>query len=65
MLVVFYFTCQNCGEEFDNTTADRECPECGFPARMGQSASDAMDYLSEAAEAAGIEPRGEVRTRFF
>ena len=64
-VVVFYFTCKNCGEEFDNATGERDCPECGFPARLGQSTSDAMERLSEAAEAAGIEPRDEVRTRFF
>jgi len=64
-VIAYYFTCINCGEEFDNITADRECPECGFPARLGQSTCDSMKRLAEAAEDAGIEPSGEVRTRFF
>lgn len=64
-IVVYYFTCKNCGEEFDNTTADRTCPECDFEARLGQSTCDTMERLREAAKAAGIEPKDEIRTRFF
>lgn len=39
MLRGYEFLCRACGEEFTNLTAERTCPECGFPSQFVTSYS--------------------------